>query len=208
VSSCTPTTEVPASERPLALDADGQPVSVSCEAPSGPGVHQVACVATDGAGRTASTTITVTVLAGLRVAFQSPLEDDGVRDDIAADTDVHNKFKVGATVVHKVKLYACDGDDVTQALQASVTVRLQVTERDQATDALVADVPETFAGAGGPGGLMVPGAGVFQYNLKTTGYEAGTVDSARYFQSRVTVAYDSHPTITVGDEDAALDSKR
>ena len=51
-----------------------------------------------------------------RVAILSPLEDDNISNDIETDADAINRFKVGSTVPHKVKLYDCDGNDVTTTL--------------------------------------------------------------------------------------------
>ena len=164
--------------------------------------------ARDGHGHTASVTITVTVLARLQVMFLAPLEDDNRRDDIHHDHDVVNRFRAGTNVLHRVKLVACDGHDVTQAMAPLVTVKLHVTERTQGNDRLVVDVPEDWSGVGAPGGVMVPNAGAFAYNLKTAGYEANTIDNHRYFRALVKVAFTAHPTLTVGREDARLESKR
>jgi hypothetical protein len=54
---------------------------------------------------------------------------------------------------------------------------------------------------------MVLVGGSYQFNLKTTGYEAGTVNNGRFFLSDVTVYYNSAPTVVVGEEDAQLESK-
>ena len=207
VDDCAPVVEVPAGQRPLAVDGAGAPVPVTCEPISGPGLHLLQCTAADGHGNVATTTIAAIVLPSLRVAFQAPLADDNRRNDPFSDADVVNKFKAGSTVPHRIKLYTCSGVDVTFISPLLVTVWLDVTERNQLTNALVVDVPEEFTGLGGPGGLMVPIGDNYFYNLKTRGYETGTTNNARYFQSMVTVTYDLFPTLVAGREDAALESK-
>ena len=209
VGKCVHASRLHLFERPIAVNRFGFPLPVTCAPISGVGVHDdVVCTAHDFTGHTATTTITVTVLARLRVAFQAPILDDNRRDNVHTDHDIVNLFKVGSTVAHRVKLYACDGRDVTQALMPSVSVKLHVTERNQFSDHLVVDVPENYVGTGGPGGLMVPSGGVFEYDLRTNGYEANTSNNGRYFRSLVKVSYNTHPTITVGREDARLESKR
>jgi hypothetical protein len=106
-----------------------------------------------------------------------------------------------------VKLLDCQSNDVTASVASSVTVRLNVTERDTVNTSFVVDVPETFMGVGGPGGLMVLSGDTFQYNLQTTGYDPGTVNNTHFFDSRVTVTYNSNPTVVVGEAVAILESR-
>ena len=114
-----------------------------------------------------------------------------------------NLFKTGSTVVHKVKLVDCAGNDVTAT--APVTVHLRVSAgADGGATNLINDLSD-FAGLGDAGGLMVLSDGRYRFNLKTnpTEYPAG----GRVFQSLVTVAYTSAPLVTVAAEDARLKSK-
>jgi hypothetical protein len=188
--------------------------SVSCSPASGSnlgeGVHTVTCTATDACGNTSSCSFEVTVLAPLRVAFQPPLADDNVADDIETDQDIQNRFKVGSKVPHKVLLFDCAGNDVTASRAGSVTVKLDVTLRqyvNATTSTAVVDLPENYSGAGSPGGIMMWDGTQFHYNLDTTGYPAGTASKPEFFRSHVTVIYNSAPAIIVGEEDALLESR-
>jgi hypothetical protein len=71
----------------------------------------------------------------------------------------------------------------------------------------VADVPEIPSLIGSPGGIMVPTCGVFEYDLDTRNYEAGTLGNAGFFRSCVWVDYNSSPGIPVAMEDVLLESK-
>jgi hypothetical protein len=161
-------------------------------------VTTVNCTATDVATNQSSCSFTVTVLGSLTVVFEPPL---------SGGTNVANEFTAGQIVLHKVKLLDCQSNDVTASVASSVTVRLNVTERDTVNTSFVVDVPETFMGVGGPGGLMVLSGDTFQYNLQTTGYDPGTVNNTHFFDSRVTVTYNSNPTVVVGEAVAILESR-
>jgi hypothetical protein len=186
---------------------------VTCTPASGdalsPGVHTINCSATDSSGNTANCSFTVDVKERLQVRFVAPLADDNVDNNIETDADVVNTFKVGSRVIHKVKLFDCAGNDVTEAYASLVTVKLDVTLRTATNTGsdVVNDVPEVSSGVGNAGGLMIPVGGHFQYNLDTTGYAAGTVNDARFYRSEVTVEWVSAPGLAVGEEDALLESK-
>jgi hypothetical protein len=199
---------------PVATDSLDGAVTVTCAPASGSqlgaGTHTITATCTDAAGNTSTLTFNVHVLGSVRVVIESPLNDDNVADNIETDQDVQNKFKVGSTVPHKVKLLDEAGNDVTAALASQVTVRLNVTQRqyvNASTSTLVNEVPENYTGVGGAGGLMVLTDGHFQYNLKTTGYPAGTVGNPSFFRAHITVEYDFAPGTVVGEEDALLESK-
>jgi hypothetical protein len=150
------------------------------------------------------------VSTGLRVVFESPVEDDNVADNIETDQDIKNVFKSGSKVPHKVKIYNSAGQDVTASIASQVTVKLSVTERqyvNATTSVLVNDVPENFSGVGSAGGVMVLTGGQFHYNLDTSGYPAGTVNNQLFFRSHVTVEFNTAPGTIVGQEDALLESK-
>jgi len=184
----------------------------------GPGVHTVNCTASDHCGNASSScSFTVTVLAPLQVVFRPPLNDDNIANNFAPDcadapgtTPIVNKFTPGQTIPHKVKIYDCAGNDVTTTLGPSLKVILDVTERVGTYDNSVVfnDVPETFNGVGDAGSLMELIDHHFQYNLKTTGYTPGTLNNPnRFFRSCVRVEYLSAPGLTVGAEDAILESR-
>jgi hypothetical protein len=193
-------------------DRDGE-VQAVCTPPSGTvlpaGVHTVNCSATDSANNTGTCSFTLDVKERLRVRFVAPLADDNADNNIETDADVVNTFKVGSRVIHKVKLFDCAGNDVTEAYASLVTVKLDVTLRTATNTGseVVNDVPEVSNGVGNAGGLMIPVGGHFQYNLDTTGYAAGTVNDARFYRSDVTVEWVSAPGLVVGGEDALLESK-
>jgi hypothetical protein len=198
---------------PTALDQCAGSVAVTCAPASGdvlaPGVHTVNCSATDPASNTGTCSFTVDVKERLQVRFVAPLADDNADNNIETDADVVNTFKVGSRVIHKVKLFDCAGNDVTEAYASLVTVKLDVTLRTttNAGSEVVNDVPEVSSGVGNAGGLMIPVGGHFQYNLDTTGYEAGTVNDGRFYRSEVTVEWVSAPGLAVAGEDALLESK-
>ncbi len=191
---------------PTATDECSQP-SVSCTTVAGnsAGANTVTCTATDGAGNSSQATITVNVLSPLRIAFASPLSDDNTADDITADADVANKFKVGQTVPHKVKLYSCGGADVTASLGSSVTVKLAVYAGVNPTGTNLVNDLDDYNGVGDVGGVMTLTGGHFQYNLHANSDDY-TSGGAQY-SSVVTVSYDSAPLTTSGVEDARLKSK-
>ncbi len=187
-----------------------QAVTVTCQPLAGTsvGANTVTCTATDGSGNATTATITVNVLAPLRLVFQSPLEDDNQADDPSTDADVANVFKVGSTVPHQVKVMACSGADVTSTIGGQVTLRLTETYRAGAGGGQVAIVPE-YNGQGDAGGVLVLAGSHFKYNLSTDAshYPAGTQNNAAYFSSLVTATYDVAPAIIAGREDARLESR-
>lgn len=178
--------------------------TVTCSPPSGSvlgaGSHTITCTATDTSGNTSECEFQVTVLMPLRVVFGPPLE---------SGSNVVNRFTVNSTIPHKIKLLDCAGNDVTAAMASLVTVKIDVTERVQTEtgSALLVDVPEDYSGVGDAGGLMVFTGGQFQFNLKTKGYESGTVRNNRFFQSLVTVTYDTNPGTPVGTGFVLMESK-
>jgi hypothetical protein len=173
------------------------------------GLHTVNCSATDASGNTGTCSFTVDVKERLQVRFVAPLSDDNADNNTETDADVVNTFKVGSRVIHKVKLFDCAGNDVTEAYASLVSVKLDVTLRTttNAGTEVVNDVPEVSSGVGNAGGLMIPVGDHFQYNLDTTGYTAGTVNDERFYRSAVTVEWVSAPGLVVGEEDALLESK-
>jgi hypothetical protein len=172
----------------------------------GAGQNNIVVTASDSYGATTTTNFTLTVLPPLHVVFQSPLTDGNVADDgVPGKDNVANNFKPGQTVVHQVKLYDSTGKDVTST--AAVTVKINVVELDIQNPIWSVDLPENYSGVGDSGGTMVLTGGTYQFNLKTTGFEAGTVNNGRFFISDVTVSYNSAPTVIVGEEDVQLESK-
>jgi hypothetical protein len=145
------------------------------------------------------------------------LEDDNIADnfdpldcsDAPGTPQIVNKFKAGSRIPHKIKLYDCAGNDVTEAVGPSVKIKLDVTERagTYTNSTVFNDLPEAYSGMGDPGSLMQLIDHHFQYNLDTTGYESNTINNAtRFFQSCVEVEYLSNPGIVVGRENAILES--
>ena len=187
-----------------------QATTVTCPALPGNsvGANNVTCTATDLSGNQTTVVIVVNVLAPLRLAFQSPLEDDNAPDDPNTDTDVGNVFKVGSTVPHKIKIIACNGTDVTAAFASRVTLRLTETYRSGVGNGSTAIVPE-YNGQGDAGGVLNYDGSQFHYNLSTNAarYPAGTTANAAYFSSLITATYNSSPGIVAGREDARLESK-
>jgi hypothetical protein len=198
---------------PTALDQCAGSVGVTCSPASGDvlaaGIHTVNCSATDASGNTGTCSFTVDVKERLQARFVAPLSDDNADNNIETDADVVNTFKVGSRVIHKVKLFDCAGNDVTEAYASLVSVKLDVTLRTTTNTGsdVVNDVPEVSSGVGNAGGLMIPVGDHFQYNLDTTGYAAGTVNDERFYRSAVTVEWVSAPGLVVGGEDALLESK-
>ena len=211
-----------------ATDNCGGNVTVVCTPPSGSamglGTHTVNCTATDASGNQSSCSFTVTVLSPLHVVVLSPLIDDNIDNnapkpsgqDPLSTTERVNVFKVGDKLLHKVKLYDCNGNDVTTSLGSSVSVRLAVTLRKGSyySGAVVSQLVVSAAGVGGVGNLMVLSGGTYQYNLNTSGYEADTdndgaggVRDLDFFQSLVWVEYNAVPGVDVGRENLILESK-
>ena len=194
----------------LPTATDGcQAVTVACGtvASDSAGANTVTCTATDVTGNRATTTITVNVLVPYRLGFTS-LGDDNVRDDPETDADKINVFKSGGLVPHVVKVYSCNGTDVTSTIGTTMTLHLTV--RYRSTLAGVGDeviVPE-YTGVGDAGGLMVNTGGSFKYtlNTNTTDYPAGTINTAAYFNTLVQATYNSAPGVVVAQEDARLES--
>jgi hypothetical protein len=185
-----------------------QAVTVTCPlAGTSYGTNAVTCTATDPSGNHTSTTITVNLVAPLRVVFQPPLADDNVADDINTDADVANVFQVKQTIPHQVKLLSCAGDDVTDSV--AVTVRLTVRKRTDSSTAGGTNIVPTYNGVGDSGGLMVLVDHKYKYNLATDAadFPTGTLYNLDYFDSIVSVFYNSAPSTIAGQEDARLESK-
>ncbi|MGA3283562.1 MAG: HYR domain-containing protein [Verrucomicrobiota bacterium] len=212
---------------PLAIDNCGKPVSVVCTPPPGsilgPGVYTVTAVATDSNGNTNQCTFNLTVLSPLQVVFDTP-PDDNLDDNTAepdagfsdmncpddpSTTEIVTRFCVGDKILHAVRLLDCNGNDVTSQEAPYVTVHIDVTEREGTYNSslLVNDVPLNYVCVGSAGGIMVPNCGEFQYNLNTSGFQAGTINSDLFFRSCVWVEYNSSRGVPVGMEDVILESK-
>jgi hypothetical protein len=157
------------------------------------GTTTVTCTATDSSGNSTSKSYTVTVLEPLSLSFLPPVSSTAV-----------NKFKVTQTIPHKVNLANCAGTDVTVSQAAGVTVRLGVSPNSSPGTNLINDVSD-FTGVGDAGGTMYLTDGHFQYNLKTNTGEYAS--GGALYTSSVTVAYNDHPSITVGSKSATLQSK-
>ncbi len=212
---------------PMAMDVCGHPATVVCTpAPGsvlGPGVYPVTCVATDNEGNSNQCTFNLTVLSPLQVVFDTPgndnlndntsQPDDGFNDmncpDDPSTPQIVTQFCVGQKVPHRVRLLDCNGNDVTCSVGSSVTVHIDVTERQgtYANSVLVADEPDQYFCVGSPGGIMVLNCCEFEYDLNTTGFESGTANNNRFFRSCVWVDYNSSPGIPVGMEDVILENK-
>jgi hypothetical protein len=198
-----------------ATDACDTDVPVTFAPPSGsvlgPGTHTISVSAADDCGNVSTGTFTVTVLPRIHVVFAAgTIQDDNADDNIEADQDIMNLFKSGSRVPHKVRLLDCAGVDVTTSLASRVRVKLNVTQRqfvNATSSVLVNDLPESFTGVGGAGGVMVLTGGQFHYNLNTTGYAGGSASGPAFFRTHVSVDYTSTPGLVAGEEDAWLESK-
>ncbi len=195
---------------PSALDAC-QGVTVSCTPVAGDsiGANTSTCTATDGSGNQTTATIAIHVVAPLRLAFRSPLEDDNAADDIETDADVANVFEVKRTIPNKVKVHACNGADVTAAVASSVTLRLTVSYREDGDPGPGTSIEPDYHGVGAPGGVLVLTGGQFHYNQATdpATYPPGSVNDGHHFRNVVTLTYDSAPGVVAGREDVRLESR-
>ena len=212
---------------PTVSDACGGIAKIICSPPPGtilgPGVTTVKCTAYDACGNTNTCSFKLTVLAPLQVVFDCPA-DDGQQDNHAGwwsgfndwncpddqhTTENINQFRSGDKVLHTVRLLDCTGADVTDSLVSSVTVHIDVTERqgDYASSTLFKDVPQNYVSVGSPGSIMVWVNHHFEYNLDTTGYESGTIYNTKSFRSCVWVEYKTAPGVCAGIEDIFMESK-
>lgn len=213
---------------PVAVDNCGGPVTVVCTPPPGsvfgPGQYTITAVATDAAGNTNTCTFTLTVVAPLQVVFDCPMDDNlqdntaqpdsGFNDmncpDAPGTTEYVTPFHCGSTVVHCVRLLDCNGNDVTCSEAPYVTVHIDVTERMGCyTNSCLVNIPPlNYQGIGCAGGIMVPNNnGEFEYDLNTSGYQTGTLNTDIFFRSCVWVEYNSSPGCPVGLEDVILQSQ-
>lgn len=211
---------------PLATDNCDNSVTVTCTPPPGslfgPGNYTIACTAVDSSGNSNQCSFTLTVLPPLQVIFDSPACDN-IADNIAQPdsgfTDMNcpdspstpeliTSFNVGDKICHVVRLLDCNGNDVTSSLASSVTVHIDVTERQGSyiSSTLVSDVTENGS-VGSPGAIMAPVNGTFQYLLDTSGYPSGTVGTSTFFRACAWVEYNSSPGVPVGMEDVLLQSQ-
>jgi hypothetical protein len=212
---------------PMAVDNCGGAVTVVCTPPPGtvlgPGTYPVTAVATDASGNTNTCTFNLTVVPPLQVVFDCPANDNlddnsaspdsGYSDmncpDSPGTTEYVTPFKCGSTVLHCVRLLDCNGNDVTCQEAPYVTVHMDVTERVGCyTNSTVVSIPSmNYNWIGSPGGIMVPCNGEFEYNLNTSGYQTGTLNTDVFFRSCVWVEYNSSPGVPVGLEDVILQSQ-
>lgn len=186
-------------------------VTVTCTPVPGTsfGATASTCTATDASGNKRTATIAVNVLQPLRLAFEPPLEDDNVPDDIRTDADATNLFQVGSTVPNKLRALACNGADISRAIAGSVTLRLTLFLRSDTSAGAGTPITPSYTGVGAPGGVLVLTDGAFQYNLKTdrATYPSGTSNNSSYFDDIITATYNAAPGITAGQEDARLESR-
>lgn len=215
-------------QTPVAFDNCGNAVQVTCNPPSGsvfgPGDYTIKCTAVDASGNTNECSFTLTVLAPIRVVFDSPC-DDNIADNFAqrdsgfnnmncpdqpSTTEYVNCINSGDIVCHRVRLLDCNGNDCTASLASCVTVYLDVSERrgSYTNSVLVNNLTTNFCGsATSPGCVMVPYNGEFIYNLNTSGYPRNTVNTSTFFRSCAWVEYNSSPGVPVGMEDVVLQSQ-
>jgi hypothetical protein len=211
---------------PTAADNCDSSVTVTCTPPPGsllgPGDYTIVCTAMDSSGNSNHCTFTLTVLPPVQVIFDSPACDniaDNIAEPDSGFTDMNcpddpstpelvTCFHVGDKICHVVRLLDCDGDDVTTNLASSVTVHIDVTERQgtYASSTLVSDVTQSGS-VGSPGAIMTPINGTFQYVMDTSGYQAGTVGTSTFFRACVWAEYNSSPGVPVGMEDVILQSQ-
>lgn len=212
---------------PLAMDNCDISVTVTCTPPSGslfgPGNYTIVATAVDSSGNSNQCSFTLTVVPPVQVIFDSPACDniaDNIAEPDAGFTDMNcpdspstpepiTCFHVGDKICHVVRLLDCNGNDVTSSLASSVTVHIDVTERQGSytSSTLLSDVTQS-ASAGSPGAIMVPINGTsFQYVLDTSGYPAKTVGTSTFFRACAWVEYNSSPGVPVGMEDVLLQSQ-
>jgi hypothetical protein len=188
-----------------------QSVTVTCAPLAGNsfGSNVVTCTARDAAGNTTTASITVNVLQPLRLAFQSPLSDDNVANDINTDADISNVFQVKSTIPHKIKIFACNGNDITASVASSVTLRLTVNYRNDGSSGAGTAIVPTYNGQGDAGGVFAFDGSQFHYNLSTdpATYPTGSVNNSNYFDDVATATYNVLPGVVAGQEDARLESK-
>ena len=137
------------------------------------------------------------------------LADDNVRDNPATDADKTNLFRTGTMVPIQMRVYACDGSDVSSTVGATLDLHLTVSYHTGVAGAEdVAIVPD-YVGTGDEGGLLVYTGTMFRYNLSTNRFEypAGTINNTGYFTALVTATYIASPDVVVAVEDARLESK-
>ena len=118
-------------------------------------------------------------------------------------------FEVKRTIQNEIKVFACDGADVTTAITDSVTLRLTINFRDDASPGPGTSIVPNFIGVGDVDGVFVLTGNRFHYNQKTdpSTYPAGTVNDTHYFDNIVTLTYKAVPNIVASQEDARLESK-
>jgi hypothetical protein len=184
--------------------------------------------------RTIESTITVDTLDGGKVVIVAqnqlcveshyqvvfapgyPIRDDNADDndsvtceDALTTTQIANRFTAGQTVEHHIQILDCSGIDVTSQIAPTVRVMVDVDEYQGAYfgGVVIDDVPES-AGAPDGGVEMTLRGNHFQYNVRTQGYETGTIapGNNKFFRSCVSVV--SRGTgVVLGREDAILESK-
>lgn len=202
--------------KPKATDnCSGTNVVVVCTPPSGDpslaslGSHTINCTATDPAGNSSSCSFTLTVLSPVTCEFESPLLNFKMNPTSCGVNKTILRFTPGCVIQAKVNLYNANHTQLNASQVAAYTAHIDVTERQGSytNSTLVADIVEQYSLVGSPGGTMVPYGDNLQYNLKTNGYEPGTVNNTRFFQIDVTIRLNSAPSVVIGSCRSIMESK-
>lgn len=184
------------------------------------GQHVIRCAATDNTGHggfdhpESRNEFEVLVVAPLgNIIWHQPLVSSSCPGPGASHEDVPgiHKFKAGSLIPIQVAVRDCpsslcnSGPDVTSQVNGYVVMQLI----DQITGEVVSELPEDTTSIGDPSsGLMSHINGHLKYNLKTTGYPAGTVgDPTLQYRLTINIERISNSGITVYSESMFLETK-
>jgi len=147
-----------------------------------------------GAGGTTIVTRSLTVVSGLDLEYQSPLDNDETR-----------AFTIGQTVPVKVLARTPCGKDVSTQSLVGLVARLEVVELDERDPNYLRHINETQPN-GQPATTLTRNGNHFQVNLATPRATFTTAKSTRYFRVRVTVT-SADGSLLMGSADAYLEPR-
>jgi hypothetical protein len=166
----------------------GTTFSSSLLSPLGIGCYTIIHTGADAIGNVVTATNQVNIVPGIGdIVFHAPTATNPSNDDTDPDGDLLNgySFKAGQTIPFQIRIIGCDGTDVTA--DPTLVAYLQAEFDGDGNGTYETALAEEPSGVGGSGGVMALVGSFRKFNLKTTGYEAGTSSNTKSYKFTIIV---------------------